>query len=684
MDVKCEKCGTEYEFDDRKISEAGITVKCTNCGHLFKVVRQRVSAVRADAEGSSREMPGPRRVPWMIRNGRGEVKEFKDLATLQQWIAQGKVSPADQISKSGETWKPLSSIIELSGMFVAPVIQTTSTAPPPPPPATAEDIMPSGQFKLEGPSDLGTPSPGIVRPIGSPLPGHPAGVHLGAQATPMQTSQTPYPGTPAPSTAPFGSPVYPSTPYETGQYRVGQVVTGAHHPGATGFGGEPSSSTFRFEDAGPPGYARPDQGAARGFAMGVLATVALAGVAYFAYDQWSDRRATPPAAQPAPAATVPSGSLAAPAPPPAETIVGAPAQAEGLAGLGATLAAAERQLEALGPQGEPAQRAAAQARAASAAIGLAEYARLADRPADLKNATAHVEAAEALAPDAPATRLARLDLARVSGAVPAAQAALIAAKGVNADPDTLRWQAAALTLHAAEGAAEAAKKLSALPAALQKAPRVRFLTAAALARSAQPDRARAQLRLLLTERPDHEPADALLRALAAAAPPVAGSAPSQPAAAATGAAVSAAPPSVAPSVAAAAAREAPPAARNAEPGGNYDALMRKGSAALERGRTQQARRYFDAALKKNPRSPEPWSNLAWCDLDEGQTSSAIRRFQQALERSSRYADAMFGLANAFEKSGRRADAVAAYERYLKAHRTGRHVRIARSKIEKLR
>ena len=30
MYVKCEKCGTEYEFDDRKVAASGITVKCTN------------------------------------------------------------------------------------------------------------------------------------------------------------------------------------------------------------------------------------------------------------------------------------------------------------------------------------------------------------------------------------------------------------------------------------------------------------------------------------------------------------------------------------------------------------------------------------------------------------------------------------------------------------------------------
>ena len=37
MDVRCGRCSTEYDFDDALVSERGTTVKCTNCGHQFKV-----------------------------------------------------------------------------------------------------------------------------------------------------------------------------------------------------------------------------------------------------------------------------------------------------------------------------------------------------------------------------------------------------------------------------------------------------------------------------------------------------------------------------------------------------------------------------------------------------------------------------------------------------------------------
>src|ERR1700759_4975585 len=37
MDVRCEKCQTEYELDEARLKPGGVTVKCTNCGHMFKI-----------------------------------------------------------------------------------------------------------------------------------------------------------------------------------------------------------------------------------------------------------------------------------------------------------------------------------------------------------------------------------------------------------------------------------------------------------------------------------------------------------------------------------------------------------------------------------------------------------------------------------------------------------------------
>ena len=37
MDVRCEKCQTEYELDEARLKPGGVTVKCTTCGHMFKI-----------------------------------------------------------------------------------------------------------------------------------------------------------------------------------------------------------------------------------------------------------------------------------------------------------------------------------------------------------------------------------------------------------------------------------------------------------------------------------------------------------------------------------------------------------------------------------------------------------------------------------------------------------------------
>src|SRR5262249_32633033 len=111
MDVRCERCGTEYEFDEAKVGEAGVTVKCANCGNLFKVVRHRDASAGVMSAGDPERM-------WMLRSPRhGEVRQFRELTTLQQWIVERRVTRDDQISRTGETWKTLGDIAELASFF---------------------------------------------------------------------------------------------------------------------------------------------------------------------------------------------------------------------------------------------------------------------------------------------------------------------------------------------------------------------------------------------------------------------------------------------------------------------------------------------------------------------------------------------------------------------------------------
>src|SRR5260370_14506334 len=42
MEVRCERCKTEYDFEDTGVPEAGVAVQCTTCGHVFNVKKKAV------------------------------------------------------------------------------------------------------------------------------------------------------------------------------------------------------------------------------------------------------------------------------------------------------------------------------------------------------------------------------------------------------------------------------------------------------------------------------------------------------------------------------------------------------------------------------------------------------------------------------------------------------------------
>ncbi len=166
MDVRCEKCQTEYELDESRLKPGGVTVKCTNCGHMFKIRKRTptnvgLPAVQPDAPPSqaalardtsrddTRREPAPQRstpataqraesladaLPgavtdggsgptaterqWLVRLENGEQKTCRELATLQQWIVAGVATRESLISRSGKTWKRLGDITELAQYFV--------------------------------------------------------------------------------------------------------------------------------------------------------------------------------------------------------------------------------------------------------------------------------------------------------------------------------------------------------------------------------------------------------------------------------------------------------------------------------------------------------------------------------------------------------------------------------------
>jgi len=103
MYVQCERCKTEYDFDDALVSERGTTVKCTQCGHQFKVRR-----AAAPDGGSDR---------WVVTTVSGKTLVFTTLRELQKAILGKQVARSDSLSRGSGPPRLLGAIAELEPFF---------------------------------------------------------------------------------------------------------------------------------------------------------------------------------------------------------------------------------------------------------------------------------------------------------------------------------------------------------------------------------------------------------------------------------------------------------------------------------------------------------------------------------------------------------------------------------------
>ncbi len=104
MDVQCERCKTEYEFDDALVSGRGTTVKCTNCGLQFKV--------RPPGDGTGAER-------WLVHTTRGQALVFTSLRDLQRAITTHEVGRGDTLRRGNAPPRMLGTIAELEPFFLA-------------------------------------------------------------------------------------------------------------------------------------------------------------------------------------------------------------------------------------------------------------------------------------------------------------------------------------------------------------------------------------------------------------------------------------------------------------------------------------------------------------------------------------------------------------------------------------
>jgi len=153
MEVRCERCRAQYVFSDEQVGEQGLTVRCSNCGHLFKVKKkalvvtlpvndeagagavsaadaQRAAAVQAAAQAVKAEAE---RTGWTLRQPSGQTYSFRDMTTLHRWIVERKAHREDEISRGNEPWRRLGAISELQSFFA--VVEAAERAARPPSPA---------------------------------------------------------------------------------------------------------------------------------------------------------------------------------------------------------------------------------------------------------------------------------------------------------------------------------------------------------------------------------------------------------------------------------------------------------------------------------------------------------------------------------------------------------------------
>ena len=218
MYVQCERCKTEYDFDDALVSERGTTVKCTQCGHQFKVRRGAGTVVE---EGSDR---------WVVTTVSGKTLVFTSLRELQKAILGKQVSRGDSLARGSGPTRILGGIAELEPFFdgkrtsmaAASEVQPprrSSSRPPPPPGNESHPLEPPRRGRIDTlrpPMEHGTamppPAAAPVSPFAktaSPASAALAGTlpHMQAPAVPSRTPPPPFAGL-----APPPEPTLPTPP----------------------------------------------------------------------------------------------------------------------------------------------------------------------------------------------------------------------------------------------------------------------------------------------------------------------------------------------------------------------------------------------------------------------------------------------------------------------------------------
>ena len=112
MDVRCDRCQTEYELEDDSVAAGGASVQCTTCGHTFVVSHRKPDLT--PTPGPTTEMAAP---AWVLTTDEGKTHRFRDPTTLQKWIVERRVGRNDRVTPPGATPRRLGDMDELRAFF---------------------------------------------------------------------------------------------------------------------------------------------------------------------------------------------------------------------------------------------------------------------------------------------------------------------------------------------------------------------------------------------------------------------------------------------------------------------------------------------------------------------------------------------------------------------------------------
>jgi predicted Zn finger-like uncharacterized protein len=717
MDVTCERCGTEYEFDETLLSGRGTSVKCTNCGHVFKVYPR--AQAEADRATSS----------WRLRLADGSIDMIDSLRELQRRIGSNELTPANEISRGDEEWKTLGSIPELDTFFQAAGV-------PVPPQEVREPSLPSSVPPAASSKDSSLP-PGR-RPRQPTLLGvMPVDRAVTAEVTGSGTGSAPEPtaeavaesalgpaSAPTPVVASVAGPTEGVASYESPY--VSDSVT-APLPSAASedviedavFEERPhtaSRSSVRTSTP-PPAYYEDDDDIpdlpGRGWSplRWLVVIVAVGGLALMG-TQW-ERVAGLLGIGSNPvliAAGVTEGDAA--------LAQGDPqAYASAIDAYGRSIEAGGDRDSEIMARLSRAYALAAQAQIDSNAAG--------DSVGSLSAAAlATAQTAVALDPRDFEAKLAVSDALRLAEEHADARTVLEEARSMSFSR-TAEFFRVDSRLSAAEAGGMLENGLRSAKQAVQLSPRgVPYLLLLARAQRAanDPADARAALDTILADHPGHTVATQLLAELDAtdvALAPDAGVEEDAGVAADGGAVAETAeePETVAVPATAAAEepetvapskdkveRKAPPKRRRAPkkpaydeydqlvkaagddafvdgrpPVRDYEWYMRQGRAELAGGNYSRARAFFDSALEARPGSADAMDGLGHMSTRIEDFNSALRYFRVAAQRG--HPDGYFNLGRTYESLGQKEEAVSAYYTYVKRRPSGRHAATARAVIK---